>query len=182
MKADESRNGSKSIPYGGITVNAVLSEALAGCSVRVVTCGVVVPRGASVEDLAAICDRLIRVGTKMSVTVQFCIGDVYQCTAPYSRERQLLYESVEREFGAKVADRLREFGRVAKCWPCARRNPEICWAYYRTHKPGVPGKPDVKVEKSPTVIKAGKSVAYEGGLAREGFDANGKRYLIVEVK
>lgn len=178
----ERSNDVSTVPDGGMSVKHLIAQAVAGAPMRLCAVGVDVSKDATVSDKARVCAALYQVSVSANMHLYFTSGDVYVSTAPYSAERSALEDALGRSCGSSFVRRIREFGKIARRWPKDRRDETKPWQYYRSHRPGVLGKPDVKVDKPPVVIRAGKSVEYEAGPAREGFDANGKRYLIIEVK
>lgn len=158
----ETSQGNSIVPVTGVSVKKLISETLAGESVRVRPFALDVASGTSLSALVGICEKMFRFSSKVSVTVQFYLGDAYNYTPPYSAMRRDLLAGVTRAMGGNYADRLRGFGRVARNWPEDRRSDKYPWQHFKDHKPGVPGKPDVKVEKNPGMLTLISSEAVDG--------------------
>jgi len=175
-----SESGIGRIPDGSASVNSLVAAAVAGLPARLFPVGLQVANGATRSELAGGCMSLIRMTAKANMCGYFSTGDIYLFTDPYSQERKDLEEDIRHEFGEATVKRLREFAKIARRWPIDRRNPDLPWQYYRDHKPGMPGKPDVKVSHVvrlrvlSAVVEAGEELLTLVGSGGKVYEARRK--------
>jgi len=157
------RASESNIPDGGISVNRLIADAVSACPVRLCRVGLQVRADATDEQLMLAVRNLFKLSARVNIFVYYSLGDVVSHLPPRSARRNAFVEMVKREVGESYAVRLTEFGKIARRWPHDRRNEDLPWAYYRTHKPGKPGQPDVKIEPKDLPL-TDRSVTIEDGL------------------
>lgn len=162
MKPETSR-GRVIVPVGEDRVKSTLVSALAGSAATVDGFAVDVTRGADTKARVDVCRRLVVVGDRTNVVVNYCLGDVYNQTPRYSKERADFVAEVEREMGKEYAARIRKCGMVSAWWPRHKRTNDHCWQWYIDHETdGSLRKPRVKrvqeLEEIAAIVEDGREV------------------------
>jgi len=170
----ERSSGGDNVPDGCAGVKQLIAQAVAGAPVRLCRIGLDVSADATDAEMVLVCRSLFALNASVNIFVYYSLGDVFAHTPPYSKRRRDFEALVERELGKAAAVRLVEFGKIARRWPKDRRSEKYPWSYYRTHKPGKPGQPDVKTEprdlpltdRSVTIEDGVEVVRYKGPTGR----------------
>lgn len=137
----ETRLDAGSIPDGGISVKALLKEAIGSAPVKIYRCGLVVSSDATVSERLELILRLVNSESEIVCPFRLCIGDVWDQTPKRSAARRELAQSLQAKLGSNYYDLIRRYAWVARMWPQDKRGGKRNWASYLRGPSGGAGKP-----------------------------------------